>query len=98
MSLVQSLTGLTIEDLKIKLAVAKKEYGVTRFHVLSGQEKAVHKLKKLKKTIAVILTLITEKKNSSIEKGKLPKEEGEVEKEVEKKAEETKLKNKESEK
>jgi large subunit ribosomal protein L29 len=55
------LRELNIEDLKSKLTESKKEYFNLRFQQATGQLEKTSELKRAKKDIARILTILTEK-------------------------------------
>ena len=55
------LRELNIEDLKSKLTEIKKEYSNLRFQQATGQLEKTSELRRAKKDIARILTILTEK-------------------------------------
>ena len=55
------LRELNIEDLKSKLTESKKEYFNLRFQQATGQLEKTSELRRAKKDIARILTILTEK-------------------------------------
>ena len=58
------LQKMPLKGLLKELGEARVELFKTKFEVETGQEKASHKIKKLKKYIAYILTLINENKET----------------------------------
>ncbi len=55
------LRELTIQDLRSKLKETKKEYFNLRFQQATGQLEKTSELKRVKRDIARILTILTEK-------------------------------------
>ncbi len=55
------LRELSVEDLKNKLIETKKEYFNLRFQQATGQLEKTSEIKRVKRNIARILTIITEK-------------------------------------
>ncbi len=61
---IAELRQLTTKKLWVALKKARRELAVTRFHVQTGQEQNTAKIKKQKKLIAQISTLLNAKKEA----------------------------------
>ena len=58
---ITELRKLSVAELAAELKKAQFQFGKLRFAIKAGQEKATHKLKQVKKLIAHIQTVKTEK-------------------------------------
>ncbi|PID70883.1 50S ribosomal protein L29 [bacterium DOLZORAL124_38_8] len=61
MKFIQDLRVMTVGQLHKELAAVRRDLAVARFHVRTGQSKEVAKVQGLRKHIAQIKTVLSEK-------------------------------------
>ena len=61
MKVIQDLRAMTVAQLHTEMKAVRRELAVIRFHVRTGQNKSVAKLKGLRKNVAQIKTVLASK-------------------------------------
>jgi ribosomal protein L29 len=65
---ITNLRGLGVKELKAALAEAKKKLETLKLDIASAKNTKVHEVKKTRKTISRVLTLLREKEWAEFEK------------------------------